>query len=679
MLQPRLRQAVLLLTFASTSLVTALEPEDFLAQRFIGAPNLAADGRLVAYAVSESRVGPEESSFHTEIWISTTAGSGSYQLTRSPEGAFDPRFSPNPEGSLLAFRSSRGGDGVQIWLIRPELGEAWQLTYVDGGVGDFRFSPDGREIAFLVTDPKSAARQAAEKAMEDVTVVDAEPRYQHLYRVAVAPQAGARDELRRLTSGDFHVSAFDYSPDGKRLIVVHQPTPHLWGWRQTDLSLLDVESGEMSPLVRHPGMDLGAVFSPDGRTVAFLSNRGVETWARDWRLCLIPADGGEVTVLPRTWDSMPGFMDDYHLAWAADGSGIYYSEFERTSHHLFFAPADGTTYRRISPHPGFNLGFDLVAAGGLIAYVGEDYDAPAEVWILDTTNGEKRAVSRVNAALPPLPAAPTREVRWRSFDGLEIEGILHLPAGEKDGPWPLLVHLHGGPTSAFFREYAFQHRLLGEQGFAVLRVNPRGSTAYGVDFRLANLRDWGGKDVRDVLAGVDHLVAEGIADPDRLGVFGGSYGGFLTAMTISRTRRFKAAVVTAGTANLVSFAGTSDLDGFDQSFLESEPWENPELWHDRSAVSHAGEITTPTLILHGEEDARVPVSQGYELHTALRRAGVPVEMVVYPRAGHGPSEPKQIVEHLRRQSAWFTRWLLTPDAALSPAPSLPPELGRSGV
>lgn len=644
--------------FSTSSTIRALEPGDLLTQRYLWQSSLSADGHWLAYPVAEARVGPEESRLETQIWLSSSDGEVRFQLTRGEKDAFDPAWSPDAE--LLAFRSARGGEEVALWLIRRSGGEAWRLTDVDGPVGTFRWSPDGRSIAFLMTNPPDPARKAAEKALDDALVVEHAYRFDHLYRVPVDPEADAPVTATRITAGEFHVVGFDWSPDGDRLVFTHHPTPRADEWRNSDLSVVPSTGGEPVPLVRSPGMDTGPQFSPDGRFVAFVSDRGRRTWARDWRLCLVPSDGGTVRVLPATQGGMPGEdLEGGLVGWSADGRWLYYTELEGTSVHLYRMPIDGGGYQRVTSAPGTKRGFTLNRETSRVAYVSEDLELPAEVWIRSTGDGSPRPVSRVNAHLPPLPAVRTEAVRWRSFDGLEIEGLLHLPAGYRPGTrLPLLVELHGGPTWAFLRTYGLYDRQFVVRGFALLQVNPRGSDGYGRAFRLANLGDWGGKDVKDVLAGVDHLVAEGIADPERLGVFGWSYGGFLTGQTISHSQRFKAAIVGAGVSHLASFTGTTDITGFVPSFLESEFWNQPELWRDRSTVYHAGEIVTPTLIVHGENDVRVPVTQGYELYRALRRAGVETRLVVYPRSGHGVNEPKLAVDLLRRQIAWFDEHLL---------------------
>ncbi|MCG8460963.1 MAG: S9 family peptidase [Holophagales bacterium] len=658
--------AAIVVAFSTSSAIRALEPDDLLNRRIVWRSSLSADGSWLAYSVAVARVGPEESRWDSQIWLSSVDGDTSFQLTRGDEDAFDPAWSP--DGRLLAFRSARGGEEVALWLIRPTGGEAWRLSDVEGAVGSYRWSPDGSSIAFVATDPPDPERTAAEKALDDPLVVEGAYRFDHLHRVSVDAEADAPVAATRITGGDFHVVGFDWSPDGNRLVFTHHPTPRAFEWRNSDLSVVPSTGGEPVSLVRSPGMDTGPQFSPDGRFVAFVSDRGRRTWARDWRLCLVPSDGGTVRVLPETYGGMPGEdLEGGVVGWSADGRSLYYTELEGTSVHLYRMPIDGGSYQRVTSAPGNKFSFTLSADTSQVAYVREDFELPSEAWIRPTGDGAPRQVSGVNTHLPALPAVHSEEVRWRSFDGLEIEGLLHLPPGYRPGTrLPLLVELHGGPTWAFLRTYGLYDRQLVVRGFALLQVNPRGSDGYGRELRLANLGDWGGKDVKDVLAGVDHLVATGIADPERLGVFGWSYGGFLTGQTISHSQRFKAAVVGAGITHLASFAGTTDITGFVPSFLQSELWNQPELWRDRSTVYHAGEIVTPTLIVHGENDVRVPVTQAYELYRALQSAGVETQLVVYPRSGHGVNEPKLALDLLRRQIAWFEEHLLARRQARGP-------------
>jgi len=656
--------------------------------------DLSPDGQWVAYNLWSSIIEEEKSDNIAHIWISAVDGSQTYQLTRGEKSCYSPVWSP--DGKWIAFSTDRSGS-INIWLISPRCGEAVQLTHEERGVqlnleapgvDTYKWSPDSKYIAFLMKDLPSKAEKEAARTKVDPIIVDTVWHYSHIYKIAVdhdvVPLSGdnkidqkllrgvqgggfleksppGRRRQIKVTSGDFDVSHFDWSPDGKSIVFAHRPTPRSFQWRNSDISIVSVDGGKIMPLVRYPGMDHCPLYSPDGSTVAFVSVRGNQSWGRDFRICLVPAKGGEVTVLPRTYDSLPGDIYGTILAWSKEGSKIYYEEFIGTDIQLFALPVNGGPYIQLTHKPGWKTGYTIHGDGSLVAYAGSDFEQPPEVFVeyVEKKKNKWRKITSANAHLPGLPFAPSGVIRWKSFDGLEIEGIFTYPLNYKKGRrYPLILELHGGPTYAFYREFTASmwnnNQVFAARGFGVLQVNVRGSSGRGKDFRFANLGDWGGGDVKDALTGVDYLVEKGLADPERLGVHGWSYGGYLTGMTISRTQRFKAAVIGAGTMDLVSGTGTTPSPGFHSNFMGCEWWECEELWRDRSPSSHVADITTPTLLIYGEHDNIVPSSLGLILYRALKRKGVKTQMVIYPRSGHWVGEPKLHIDFVNRCLGWFT-------------------------
>jgi dipeptidyl aminopeptidase/acylaminoacyl peptidase len=361
--------------------------------------------------------------------------------------------------------------------------------------------------------------------------------------------------------------------------------------------------------------------------------------------------------LYQTFDEQPGL-----ISWSADGKHIYFTETHGTVGRLAALPVDGGAPLLVS-----NLDFNVNGAapnatGSTVAMTSQWSDRPPEVFVSRLDRFVPRQVSRVHE-LPNAPLGRTTALRWKS-DGRDIEGLLTYPVGYRAGQRvPLLVVVHGGPTGVFTQSFIgtaspYPIAAFASRGYAVLRVNPRGSSGYGRDFRYANYRDWGGGDYRDIMRGVDHIIELGVADSTRLGIMGWSYGGYMTSWVITQTKRFKASSVGAGVTNLMSFTGTADIPGFIPDYMGGEYWDNFDAWRSRSAMFHIKGVTTPTLIQHGERDLRVPVSQGYELYNALKRQNVPVKMVVYPRQPHGIQEPKLVLDAMQRNLEWFDRWIL---------------------
>jgi len=631
-------------------------PDKVLQIKRPSSPRLSPDGKWVVFTVREAVTGPKTSHYLTHLWLASPDGSSCFQLTQGEKSCYDPRWSP--KGQWISFRSSREADHTNLWLISPYGGEAVRITDVKTGVGNYAWSPQGERIAFLMRDQVSEEQQKAKQAKKDVFFVDSDYRFNHVHTISVDLQKIKASDPQQITRGNFHVAEFDWSPDGEKLALVCHPTPRIFEWRNSDIYLVSAQGGERTELVVHPGMDTGALFSPDGKTIAFVSDRGNRCWARDWNICLIPSSGGEVRVLPPTYDKLPGSgLTAGVLAWEPQEKGLYYSEMHRTETELFFMPVDGSAYQKVETWPGVKSGFHIRHDLKAMVFTAQNFTQAPEVYV-SQEGKEPQKITSLNDFLKDMPFSKSQVIQWPSFDGQEIEGILHFPLDYKQGEkFPLLVRVHGGPTSAFLSSFSADNQVFTNKGFGVLEINFRGSAAYGRDFRFDNLGDWGGKDVQDVLYGVDFMVQKGWADKDRLGIFGWSYGGFLTSITISKSRRFKAAVEGAGLTDLVSFAGTTDIIGFIPSFMQSEFWEAEELWRDRSAVMHVDEITTPLLIIHGEHDARVPTGQGYEFYQGLKRAGKKVKMAVLPRSGHGPGEPKLAREVMKLQLDWFTQYL----------------------
>ena len=537
-------------------------------------------------------------------------------------------------------------------------GEAEQVTNAKAGVNTYAWSPDSKRIAYTMNDSETDLEEKAKKEKRDMVVEDANFKYSHLYVIPSAkPAQGARKTLR-LTSGTFHIGSFDWSPDGKTIVFAHQVTPQVDVWETSDISTVPSDSGAIRPLVTRKGSDASPRFSPDGKWISYTSDNGDSKWAQAYDLYLLPSGGGEARKLAGTPDRSFGIVD-----WAHDGKSIYVSEVQGTVNRVLSVPTDGSRPSVLTTGEGNYSGASFSGDGGTFAFIHQSTESAPEISVSPVKKFEPRKLTAINADVPSLPMGKTDVIRWKSKDGKEIEGLLTYPVGYKKGTrYPLIVNIHGGPAGVFTQSYTgsgsiYPLQAFAQQGYAILRPNPRGSSGYGSEFRRANTNDWGFGDYEDDQTGVDKVIEMGVAHRDSLVVCGWSYGGFMTSFTVTKTKRFKAASVGAGVTNLMSFTGTADIPSFLPSYFGGEFWDRMDTYMKHSAMFHIKGVSTPTQVIHGLSDVRVPPSQGYEFYTALKRQGCPTEMIVYPRTPHGPLEPKFIQDIGERMIAWFNKHL----------------------
>jgi dipeptidyl aminopeptidase/acylaminoacyl peptidase len=613
------------------------------------------DGTRVAYVVSEAQMEGEKSEFLSQIHVAAADGSGGFQLTRGDKSATSPRWSP--DGQWIAFLSSRGDTKTQIFRIRVAGGEAEPVTAEKGSVAGFEWSPDGKTFAFLMTDPRTDEDEKAAKEKRDARVIDENEKVAGLYVVAVEKGADGKRTSKRLTPAAMHVTGVEWSPDSSTLVFSHAKTIKVFD--QTDISTVAAAGGAPKAIAATPASESNAVYSPDGRSIAYAASDNPPTWAGTAWVRVVPASGGTPRDLAKTFDEQPTI-----LAWSPDNRAVYVAETHGTIARIASLPADGGAQTWVSPADA-NVNAAAIARSGVVGFVQSWPDQAPEPFVARLQPFAAKQIASVQK-LPPAAEAPigkTEVLRWKSPDGTDVEGLLTYPVGyEKGRRVPLLVLIHGGPTGVFTRGFIgmpgpYPMPVWAAKGYAMLRVNPRGSSGYGRTFRYANLKDWGGGDYKDNMSGVDHVIALGVADPDRMGVMGWSYGGYMTSWVVTQTKRFKAASVGAGVTNLMSFTGVSDIPGFVPDYFGGDYWDVFDSWRTHSAMFNVKGVTTPTLIQHGEQDLRVPISQGYEFYNALKRQNVPVKMVVYPRQPHGIQEPKLIKDAMERNLEWFDRWL----------------------
>ena len=643
------------LTFSQSSKWT---PSEMMKYKRVGSPSLSPDGKMVAYTVGTARMDTENSDFLTHIWVVSADGKTNYPFTFGDKSCTNPQFSP--DGQFLAFTSARGKDAKnQIYILRLMGGEAEQITSAKNGVSDYDWSPDGKKIAFRMTDTLPAQEDKDRKEKKDWAVVD---KFQntHLHVVTLTKNDKGEYPTKRLTDGNFHVTSVNWSPDSKTIVFAHQSSPWVDVWASSDISTIAAEGGAVQPLVTSKGMDTQPIYSNDGKTIAYISDGGDSKWARKINVYIIPSQGGTPKMLAVTPDEQPGLV-----GWTADDKNVLVGEAYHTTSALYALPTEGGALKKLNANTNGMAGNYTMNKKGDFAYTFQTPELPIDIYLSNVSNKSGTKLTDIHADyLKDKTIAKTEVITWKSKDGkYDIEGLLTYPIGyEKGKKYPFILNVHGGPAGTFSQNFTgagsvYPIQAFAQQGYFVLRPNPRGSSAYGTEFRRANYRDWGNNDYNDLMAGVDKVIADGMAHPDSLCETGWSYGGYMTSMIITKTNRFKAVMAGAPVTNLMSFNGTADIPGFLPSYFGGEFWDDLKVYEEHSAMFNIKNAKTPTIIIHGQADDRVPPEQGLQLHRALQRLGVPTKMITYPRQPHGFTEPKFIQNVGERVTDWFNLYI----------------------
>ena len=650
-----------------------LQPEDIIAMKGLGQAFISSDGKWVAFIRSIPVLDKEKSEHRSHIWLVSTRGDEPFQLTNGPNGDSQPQWSP--DSTRLAFVSKRNGDKTQIWILPIGGGEAKQLTHAKNGVSNPQWSPDGKQIAFLMRE-KDDHREKQKKAKDDPVVVGKDDFEQtHLWLIDVEtmnedpellftlPEKESdedrdeenedrKDQSQRLTEGDFHVGDPRWSPDGKQIVFVSAPSPKADDamFRST-IQILDVKTKAMRKLTQGDGSESMPRWSPNGSHIAFIHSPEGYGQAD---LHLIEVSGTTSTNLTNVFDRSANMP-----MWSVDGEEIFFDALNGVRRHLYVVPKAGGEVRPITRGDCVITNSSLAMDGDTYACHRQSPNEPSDLWLGSIRTDEMRPLTKLNPQIADFALGETRVIQWKSSDGLEIEGLLVLPVAYEAGKrYPLYVEPHGGPRSS--RDLAFKTdwQYFSGEGFAVFGPNFRGGDGYGRDFARSNLGKWGVGDYWDIMTGVDHLIEQGIADPDQLVVGGWSYGGYMTAWIVTQSNRFKAAMFGCGIANTVSMYGQTDIPSFmEHYFGDGAPPRQLELYRKQSPMSYVDRVKTPTLILHGAEDVRVPLPQSEEFYAVLKAVGVEVEFVKYPREGHGIGEPRHRLDVLKRQLEWFGKYL----------------------
>ena len=453
-------------------------PELAMKVKNVGSIRVSPDGRKVVYTINQALMGPDKSEFVSQIWTANTDGSDSLQLTFAEKSSDNPRWSP--DGRSIAFTSSRSGKN-NLYVLRLIGGEAEQVTDVKSGVGGFAWSPDGRQIAFLMRDAATEDEEKGAKGKDDSRWIDENVKMNRLYVMNLAPDANGKREPRKLT-GDYNVDPdFDWSPDGQTVVFSRTRTPKVDYWPTADLMAISVTGGEPKPLAATLAAESNPVFSPDGKSIAFLISDDPPRWAGYRRIALIPAGGGAVKLLAETFDAQPNVID-----WSADGKNMYFSETRGTVTRLYSIDVGSNAITELNKGDDVIGGLTLNASHKMFGFSMQNSNMAPEAYVSSTQNFSPVRVSRANADLPKLTIGKSEVLTWKSSDGLPVEGLLTYPVGYQSGKRvPLLLVIHGGPAGVFTQSFLAGSRSVyplaafSSRGYAILRVNPRGSSGYG--------------------------------------------------------------------------------------------------------------------------------------------------------------------------------------------------------
>ncbi len=617
----------------------------------VSGPSLSPDGTQILFTITNADW--DKNGTVSYIWRLNTDGRGLVQMTNGKDGESGGIWSP--DGKMISFVAKRN-DESQIFILNNSGGEAVEFSAHKGGILSHTWSPSGTKIYFTAKDPLSEEEEQKKKDKDDAFLFETDEKNTHLWQIDVQTK-----EEKKLTDGDFTVIGFQVSRDGTKILYSAAPSPNYDDVLNAEIWLLKLENGSKRKITDNHVWESSFSLSPDNSQILFNAdtNEKFEAYYQD-TLFLVPSSGGTPELL------LPDFTYEiYNAAWSADGKNIIFCANMGVHVEIFTLELSSKKFTQLTNGEHAIYGFEYIPKINTIAYLVNSPQNPGTFWTADMGDFNPRMIYDPYPELDNYKMAKVEAIQWKSIDGQAIEGVLFYPVDyEKGKRYPLLAHTHGGPQSSdklTFDGYA--HARAG-RGYAILKPNYRGSTGYGNEV----LRDMVGHYFLhaddDVLTGVDYCVEIGLADPDRLGTLGWSAGGHMTNWLITQTHKFKAASSGAGASNWISMYAQSDVRIYRTPWFLGDPWhaDSPlKTYRKHSPIFYVHQAKTPTLIMYGENDRRVPLPQGYEMYRGLKANGIPTELVIFPRAGHGPRELRHILYKMNKEFQWLEKYIMGRD------------------
>lgn len=636
---------------------------DVINLKRVSSPRLSPDGKQILFTITNADW--EKNKRISHIWRMNVDGTDLIQMTNGEEGERGGQWSP--DGKYIAFIAKRNKES-QIYFLNTAGGEAIEFTMHEGGVNFFSWSPDSKKIYFVATEPLSEEEEEKQEEKDDAFIFEQDYKQRHIWVIDVDTK-----EEKRLTEGDFAVRSFSLARDGTKMAYLAAPTPLYDDILKAEIWLLDLANGKKRRITNNMIPEYSIELSPNNNQILFTAdaNEKFEGYHQS-TLFVVPAKGGIPKLL------LPDFKYEiYGGTWSEDGNNIYFVANMGVHSEIFSLRLKDTKVKQLTDGKHAVYGSDYIHQINKLVYMTSSPKNPGTFWIMDMSDFSPQLIYNPYPELKEFKLANYEAVQWKSTDRKVVEGILIYPVDyEKGKRYPLLAHTHGGPmASDKFTFDGYAHARAGK-GYAIFKPNYRGSTGYGNDV----LRDMVGHYFLhaddDVLTGVDYLVERGIADQDKLGALGWSAGGHMTNWLITQTDRFKAASSGAGASNWISMYAQSDVRIYRTPWFLGDPWhaDSPlKTFREHSPIFYIHKAKTPTLIMFGENDRRVPLPQGIEMYRGLKANNVPTELVIFPRAGHGPRELRHYLYRMNKEFQWLEKYITGRDFKFEEPPKMEKE------